>query len=57
MAVALLGGWCATEVYRRHRNLYFLGIAHATIGFLLFVTVPDSISHHLNIGPGLLHRR
>ena len=57
MAVALLGGWCATEVYRRHRNLYFLGIAHATIGFLLLVTVPDSISHHLNIGPGLLHRR
>ena len=57
MAVALLGGWCATQVYRRHRNLYFLGIAHATIGFLLFVTVPDSISHHLNVGPGLLHRR
>jgi membrane protease YdiL (CAAX protease family) len=56
MAVALVGGWCATQVYRRHRNLYFLGIAHATIGFLLFVTVPDSISHHLDIGPGLLHR-
>jgi len=56
MAVGLVGGWCATQVYRRHRNLYFLGIAHATIGFLLFVTVPDSISHHLNIGPGQLHR-
>jgi membrane protease YdiL (CAAX protease family) len=57
MAVGLVGGWCATQVYRRHRNLYFLGIAHATIGFLLFVSVPDSISHHLNIGPGQLHRR
>jgi len=57
MIVGLVGGWCATQVYRRHRNLYFLGIAHATIGFLLFVTVPDSISHHLNIGPGQLHRR
>jgi len=56
MAVGLVGGWCATQVYRRHRNLYFLGIAHAAIGFLLFVTVPDSISHHLNIGPGQLHR-
>jgi len=56
MAVGLVGGWCATQVYRRHRNLLFLGIAHATIGFLLFVTVPDSISHHLNIGPGLFHR-
>ena len=57
MAVGLLAGWCATQVYRRHRNLYFLGAAHATIGFLLFVTVPDSISHHLDIGPGLLKRR
>lgn len=57
MIVCLLGGWCATQVYRRHRNLFFLGIAHATMGFLLFVTVPDSISHHLNVGPGQFHRR
>jgi len=56
MIVAMAGGWCATKVYRRHHNLYFLGIAHATIGFLLFVTVPDSISHHLVVGPGMLHR-
>ena len=57
MTVALAGGWCATQVYRRHRNLYFLGVAHATIGFLLYVTVPDSLSHHLNVGPGLLRQR
>jgi len=57
MAVALVGGWCATQVYRRHRNLYFLGMAHAAIGFLLFVTVPDSISHHLEVGPGMLRGR
>jgi membrane protease YdiL (CAAX protease family) len=56
MLVAFAGGWCATQVYRRHRNLYFLGIAHATIGFLLYVTVPDSISHHLLVGPGMLRR-
>jgi len=54
MTVALVGGWFATKVYRRHRNLYFLGVAHATIGFLLYVTVPDSISHHLEVGPGML---
>ena len=57
MAVGLVGGWCAVQVYRRHRNLYFLGMAHATLGFLLYITVPDSISHHLDIGPGLLHQR
>ena len=42
----------AIWVYRRHRNLYFLGLAHATIGFLLFFVVPDSVSHHLRVGPG-----
>jgi len=57
MAITFTGGWCATQVYRRHRNLYFLGVAHATLGFLLYVTVPDSISHHLNIGPHVLHPR
>jgi len=56
MIVAVLGGWCATKVYRAHRNLYFLGMAHAAIGFLLFVNVPDSISHHLEVGPGMLRR-
>jgi len=55
MIVCLVGGWCATQVYRRHRNLYFLGIAHATLGFLLFVTVPDSVTHHLMVGPGRIH--
>jgi hypothetical protein len=52
MAVTLLLGYCCARVYRRYKNLYFLAIAHATIGFLLFLVVPDSISHHLNVGPG-----
>lgn len=56
MAVGLVGAWCSAQVYRRYRNLYFLGLAHATVGFLLFVTVPDSVSHHLDVGPGFMHR-
>lgn len=54
MAVTLLLGYCCTILYRRHKNLYFLGIAHGTVGFLLYLVVPDSISHHLNVGPGWL---
>ena len=54
--VAFLAGYCCGCVYLRHRNLYFLGLAHGTIGFLLFLVVPDSISHHLAIGPGWLRR-
>jgi len=52
MLVTLPLGYCAARIYRRQRNLYFLGIAHGIIGFLLFLVVPDSISHHLTVGPG-----
>jgi len=50
--VTLLLGYGSARIYRRYRNLYFLGIAHGAIGFLLFLVVPDSISHHLIVGPG-----
>jgi membrane protease YdiL (CAAX protease family) len=56
MAVTLLAGYCCSIVYMRHKNLFFLGIAHATIGVLLLVLVPDSISHHLIVGPGWFGR-
>jgi membrane protease YdiL (CAAX protease family) len=52
MAVALVTGYVCARIYLRYRNLYFLGIAHATIGILLLVVVPDSVSHHLVVGPG-----
>jgi hypothetical protein len=52
MVITLPLAWCATLLYRRSRNLYLLGIAHAAIGLLLFLVVPDSVSHHLRVGPG-----
>jgi hypothetical protein len=52
MLVSPLAGYGAIAVYRRYKNLYFLGVAHAIIGFLLFMVVPDWMSHHLNVGPG-----
>lgn len=42
----------AIWVFRRYRNLYFLALAHAMIGFTLFMVVPDTVSHHLRVGPG-----
>jgi hypothetical protein len=56
MLAAFPAGYCSTLIYRRYRNLYFLGLAHATVGFLLFLVVPDSVSHHLRIGPGWFGR-
>ena len=51
MGVTLLGGYACAQVYLKYRNLYFLGFAHGLIGFLLYLVVPDSISHHLYVGP------
>lgn len=52
MAVTFATGYVSTRIFMRYRNLYFLGLAHAVIGTLLFVVIPDSISHHLTVGPG-----
>ncbi len=52
MIATLAGGLCAAMVYRRYKNLYFLGLAHAVLGFTLFLAAPDWLSHHLRVGPG-----
>jgi membrane protease YdiL (CAAX protease family) len=52
LAIMLPLGWYSTLVYRRRRNLYVLGIAHAALGLVLLLVVPDSISRHLRVGPG-----
>jgi len=56
MAVTLLLGYCSARIYNRYRNLYFLGVAHGTLGVLLYLVVPDSVSHHLVVGPGWFGR-
>jgi membrane protease YdiL (CAAX protease family) len=52
LVVTLPLAWCATLIYRSMHNLYVLGLAHAVIGLLLFLAVPDSLSRHLRVGPG-----
>jgi Type II CAAX prenyl endopeptidase Rce1-like len=56
MIATLGGGYFASIVYRRHKNLYFLGLAHAILGFTIFVTAPDWLIHHLRVGPGWFRR-
>ncbi len=51
MLVTFAAGYFSTRIFLRYRNLYFLGLAHAVIGTMLFVVIPDSISHHLTVGP------
>jgi hypothetical protein len=51
MMVTLVGGYAGARVYLQHRNLYFLGLAHGIVGFLIYLAAPDTISHHLYVGP------
>lgn len=57
MAVTFAGGYLSVEVYRRYRSLYVLGLAHGLLGFLLYLTLPDSLTHHLLVGPILSRPR
>jgi membrane protease YdiL (CAAX protease family) len=52
MLITAMGAPAAIWVYRRYGNLWFLGLAHTVLGFVSFMIVPDSISHHLRVGPG-----
>ena len=51
MIVAVAGGFVCARVYLKYRDLYFLGVAHGVVGFLIYLVVPDTISHHLYVGP------
>lgn len=51
MAVTLPAGYLSGLVYLRYRNLFVLAFAHALLGCLLYLVVPDSISHSLYVGP------
>jgi hypothetical protein len=53
MAVTLVGGTVAAAAYVRHRNLIFLALSHALIGTMIWLVVPDTVSHHLRVGPGM----
>jgi hypothetical protein len=49
--VTFFAGYVCAKIYLKFRNLYVLGLAHGVIGFLLYLCVPDTISHHLYVGP------
>jgi len=51
MLVTFIGGYVCARIYLKYRNLYFLGLAHGVVGFLIYLVAPDSVSHHLYVGP------
>ncbi len=45
-----LGGYFCVKIFLEHRNLYFLGLAHGLVGFLLFHSFSESVTHHFVVG-------
>lgn len=39
-----------TEMFRRYRSIYPLGIAHAMLGITVAYSFPDSMMHHMRVG-------
>ena len=57
MLITFWGGYFACLIFLKsgeNRNLYFLALAHALLKFLLFILIPDRISHGFKIGPGIV---
>ncbi len=43
------------SMFRRYRNIYPLGVAHAVLGLSLAITVPDVWMRHMRVGISYLH--
>jgi len=39
-----------TEMFRRYRSIYPLGLVHAMLGIAVAYTFPDSLMHHMRVG-------
>lgn len=49
------GGLAFCEVFRRYRNIYAIGIAHALLGIALAVSIPSAFHHDMRVGIGFQH--
>src|SRR5437762_1738603 len=52
LVTCLIAGCVACEIFRRNRNIYALGVAHAILGLTIAITVPDDIHRHMRVGIG-----
>jgi membrane protease YdiL (CAAX protease family) len=53
----LAWGAVSCALFRRHRNLWMLGLAQGMLGLCFAVCVPDALHHHLRVGLGYLRYR
>jgi membrane protease YdiL (CAAX protease family) len=49
-ALTLFGAVIFTELFRRYRSIWPLGLAHFAVGMAIAYTFPDSVMHHMRVG-------
>lgn len=49
-ALTLVGALFFTELFRRYRSIYPLGIAHFFMGMSIAYSFPTSLMHHMRVG-------
>lgn len=49
------GGLAFCELFRRYRNIYAIGIAHAFLGIAVAASIPSAFHHDMRVGIGFLH--
>jgi membrane protease YdiL (CAAX protease family) len=52
--LGFIGGLLFCEMFRRYRNIFPLGLIHATLGLTIAASVPDSLLHHMRVGLGYI---
>jgi hypothetical protein len=55
MAATLAAAFFFISIFRRSRNLYPLGVAHAILGLSVAASLPDPILRHMRVGIAYLH--
>jgi hypothetical protein len=51
---SLVGGLFFCEMFRRYRNIFPLGLAHALLGLAMAASFSDAVLHHMRVGVGYL---
>jgi len=52
MIATFVAGFVFAEVFARYRNIWPLALAQAVGGLLLAAVAPDTMIHHMRVGPG-----
>lgn len=49
---SFVGGVFFCEMFRRYRNIFSLGLAHALLGLTMAASFSDGLLHHMRVGMG-----